>query len=65
MQLTFDAEVEAFRAKFIAFLDEHLPDEAGAGERPRSSSDIPDWARRWHIQGVRSSALLETAASRC
>ncbi|MBV9318994.1 MAG: acyl-CoA dehydrogenase family protein [Mycobacterium sp.] len=47
MQLTFDAEVEAFRAEFIAFLDEHLPEEAGVGKRPRSSSDIPDWARRW------------------
>ncbi len=25
MQLTFDADVEAFRAEFVAFLDEHLP----------------------------------------
>lgn len=47
MQLTFDADVEAFRAEFIAFLDEHLPDEARVGKRPRSSSNIPDWARRW------------------
>ncbi len=35
MQLTFGAEVEAFRAEFVAFLDEHLPDEAHAVERPR------------------------------
>ena len=47
MQLTFDADVEAFRAEFVAFLDEHLPSEAEAVERPRSTSHIPDWARRW------------------
>lgn len=47
MQLTFDADVEAFRADFIAFLDQHLPDEAAVGERPHSSSYIPEWARRW------------------
>ena len=47
MQLTFDADVEAFRAELVAFLDTHLPSEAEAVERPRSSSDIPEWARRW------------------
>ncbi len=47
MQLAFDAAVEAFRAEFLAFLDEHLPDEAETVERSRSSSDIPGWARRW------------------
>jgi alkylation response protein AidB-like acyl-CoA dehydrogenase len=47
MQLAFDADVEAFRAEFVAFLDEHLPDEAETVPRSRSSSDIPDWARRW------------------
>jgi alkylation response protein AidB-like acyl-CoA dehydrogenase len=47
MQLTFDAEVEAFRAEFVAFLDDHLPDEAQAVERPRSCSHIPEWARCW------------------
>ncbi len=45
--MTFDADVEAFRAEFVAFLDEHLPAEAGAFERPRSSSHVPEWARRW------------------
>ena len=30
MQLTFDAEVEAFQAECIAFLDENLPSEAEA-----------------------------------
>jgi alkylation response protein AidB-like acyl-CoA dehydrogenase len=48
VQLTFDAEVEAFRAEFIAFLDEHLPSEAdAAAERSRSTSHVPEWARRW------------------
>ena len=48
MQLTFDDEVEAFRAEFIAFLDEHLPSEAeAAAERSRSTSHIPEWSRRW------------------
>ena len=47
MQLTFDADVEAFRAEFAAFLDEHLPDEADLAQRARSSSDVPPWARRW------------------
>ncbi len=47
MQLTFDADVEAFRAEFVAFLDEHLPDQADAVERPQSSSHHPEWARRW------------------
>ena len=47
MQLTFDADVEAFRAEFVAFLDENLPSEAEALDRSRSSSDVPDWARRW------------------
>ena len=38
MLLTFDADVEAFRADFAAFLDEHLPSEADALERPRSTA---------------------------
>ncbi len=47
MQLTFDADVEAFRAEFIAFLDRHLPSEVEAAERSRSTSHVPKWARRW------------------
>jgi alkylation response protein AidB-like acyl-CoA dehydrogenase len=47
VQLTFDADVEAFRAEFVAFLDEHLPTDDEALERSDSSSDVPDWARRW------------------
>jgi alkylation response protein AidB-like acyl-CoA dehydrogenase len=47
VQLTFDSDVEAFRAEFVAFLDDHLPTDAEAFERSRSSSHLPDWARRW------------------
>lgn len=50
MQLTFAPDVEAFRAEFVAFLDAHLPqltESGGAFERSRSSSHIPEWARRW------------------
>ncbi len=47
MQLTFDPDVENFRAEFSAFLDEHLPPAAETLERPRSVSHMPDWARRW------------------
>ncbi len=47
MKLTFDEDVEAFRAEFVAFLDEHLPAEVEAVERPRSTGHVPEWARRW------------------
>src|SRR3954470_16100852 len=47
MQLTFDSDVEEFRAEFSAFLDEHLPSAAETLERPRSVSHMPQWARKW------------------
>ncbi|WP_280263717.1 acyl-CoA dehydrogenase family protein [Nocardia abscessus] len=47
MQLTFDDDVEAFRAEFVEFLDRNLPPEAAAGERPRSTAHVPEWARQW------------------
>jgi alkylation response protein AidB-like acyl-CoA dehydrogenase len=47
VQLTFDAEVEAFRAEFVSFLTEHLPPQAQAAERPSSTSHVPEWSRRW------------------
>src|SRR5580698_3028987 len=47
MRLAEDPEVEKFRADFSAFLDAHLPSESEAVPRPRSSSDLPDWARAW------------------
>nr|WP_221333671.1 acyl-CoA dehydrogenase family protein [Nocardia transvalensis] len=45
--MTFDEDVEQFRAEFAAFLDEHLPAEAEAAERAHSTAHIPAWARRW------------------
>ncbi len=47
MQLTFDTDVEQFRAEFSAFLDEHLPPGSETAERTQSCSHIPEWARRW------------------
>ncbi|GAB2831494.1 acyl-CoA dehydrogenase family protein [Actinocorallia aurea] len=47
MRLTFDSEVEAFRAEFAAFLDAHTPTAEEAAERSRSSSHVPGWARVW------------------
>ncbi|OBF52829.1 acyl-CoA dehydrogenase family protein, partial [Mycolicibacterium monacense] len=47
MQLTFDSDVEQFRAEFAAFLDENLPPESATLERPRSVSHMPQWARDW------------------
>lgn len=47
MQLTFDSEVEEFRAQFSAFLDENLPAASETLERPRSVSHMPQWARDW------------------
>jgi len=47
VQLTFDPDVEAFRAEFAAFLDENLPPASETLERPRSVSHMPRWARRW------------------
>ncbi|QNI08535.1 acyl-CoA dehydrogenase [Mycobacterium kubicae] len=47
MQLTFDSDVEEFRAQFSAFLDENLPPPSETLERPRSVSHMPQWARRW------------------
>ncbi|WP_216892998.1 acyl-CoA dehydrogenase family protein [Nocardia alni] len=48
MQLSFDADIEEFRAEFAAFLDEYLPDPAvAAKDRPISSAEVPPWAREW------------------
>ena len=48
MQLRFGDDVEAFRAEFIGFLDEHLPAEAEAAEESsRSTAHVPEWSRRW------------------
>lgn len=48
MKLTFDADVEAFRAEFTTWLADNAPtaDERLA-DPARSSAHLPDWARRW------------------
>ena len=77
MRLTYSPEVEAFRAEFSAWLDANLPDEAEASVRPRSSADVPQWARHfqrrmfddgWLVPGYppefggRNATLYEQAA---
>ena len=60
MQLTFDPDVESFRAEFVAFLDEHVPATAAeALERPKSVSHMPDWARRWQRLSRQQPAVVE------
>jgi len=61
VQLTFDPDVEAFRAKFVAFLDEHVPaTPAQALKQPKSVSHMPDWARRWPRLLFNNGWLLPT-----
>ncbi|WP_406333415.1 acyl-CoA dehydrogenase family protein [Streptomyces sp. NBC_00203] len=47
MRLAPDPEIETFRAEFNAFLDANLPGTEEATDRPKSSSHVPEWARRW------------------
>lgn len=47
MRLAPDPEIETFRAEFNAFLDANLPGAEEAADRPKSSSHVPEWARRW------------------
>jgi alkylation response protein AidB-like acyl-CoA dehydrogenase len=58
VQLTFDADVEDFRAEFVAFLDQYLPSEADSLERSQSSSHIPEWARSWQRRMFDSGWLM-------
>ncbi|MER5756344.1 acyl-CoA dehydrogenase family protein [Streptomyces sp. NPDC002088] len=58
MRLTFDDDVESFRAEFTAFLDANLPAEAEAAERSRSTGHLPEWARRWQRLQFDSGWLL-------
>ena len=47
MKLAFDAETEAFRAEFGAWLDANAPDPSTIDVPSRSSADAPPWARAW------------------
>lgn len=60
MQLTFDSDVEEFRAEFAAFLDENLPAASETVQRPRSVSHMPGWARRWQRLLFDNGWLLPT-----
>ncbi|MHA7652794.1 acyl-CoA dehydrogenase family protein [Mycobacterium sp. ML4] len=60
MQLTFDSDVEEFRAQFVAFLEENQPEASEAVERPRSVSHMPAWARRWQRLLFDNGWLLPT-----
>ena len=48
MQLTFDSDVEEFRAEFVG-VPRRAPADRGTEtlERPRSVSHMPQWARDW------------------
>jgi alkylation response protein AidB-like acyl-CoA dehydrogenase len=60
VQLTFDSDVEEFRAEFAAFLDENLPAASETVERPRSVSHMPGWARHWQRLLFDNGWLLPT-----
>lgn len=47
MKLTFDDATESFRREFSDWLDANTPTAAEATERPRSTADVPPWARAW------------------
>jgi alkylation response protein AidB-like acyl-CoA dehydrogenase len=47
MKLHYDEETEAFRAEFVAWVEEHLPTAAERTEPVLSSAHLPGWARLW------------------
>jgi alkylation response protein AidB-like acyl-CoA dehydrogenase len=47
MKLHFDEATERFRQELSDWLDEHAVDPGPDAERPRSSADVPPWAREW------------------
>jgi alkylation response protein AidB-like acyl-CoA dehydrogenase len=47
VHLTFDDATERFRREFVAWLEANAPAEALTTERPRSTADVPAWARAW------------------
>jgi alkylation response protein AidB-like acyl-CoA dehydrogenase len=47
MQLRFDDETEGFRAELCAWLEGHAPNPGPDAPQPRSSADLPQWAREW------------------
>jgi alkylation response protein AidB-like acyl-CoA dehydrogenase len=47
MQLSFDDATEAFRREFVEWLEANAPSPEQTTERPRSTADLPGWARAW------------------
>jgi alkylation response protein AidB-like acyl-CoA dehydrogenase len=47
MQLRYDDATEAFRAELCEWLDAHAPSPGPDAPQPRSSADLPPWAREW------------------
>jgi alkylation response protein AidB-like acyl-CoA dehydrogenase len=47
VRLHYDDETEAFRAKFLAWVDANLPPPEERSEPRLSSAHIPEWGRRW------------------
>ena len=47
MRLRYSDEDEAFRDELLAWLEEHPPPTPEERIGRRSSSDMPEWARRW------------------
>jgi alkylation response protein AidB-like acyl-CoA dehydrogenase len=48
VKLTFDEQVEVFRAEFLAWLAANRPTSEEMAEEPAvSSAHLPGWARRW------------------
>ncbi len=47
MRLHHDAETEAFRHEFLAWVDEHLPSAEEMAEPILSTAHLPRWAAKW------------------
>ncbi len=47
MRLHHDAATEAFRAEFLAWVDEHLPPAEERQEPILSTAHLPPWAAKW------------------
>jgi len=58
MNLSFPPEVEAVRAEFAAWIDEHLPPADTTFPRAQSSADVPPWARAFQAAMFDAGWLL-------
>ncbi len=59
MRLAPDESIVQFRSEFEAWLDEHLPSaDAVEADPRRSSSHLPDWARRFQREMFEAGYLV-------